>query len=353
MLSVLELFSGCGGLSLGARHAGIHTQVAIDNDPTLTSSYAFNFPDTKLVHADISRLGKSELDAIVPEQVDGILGGPPCQAFSSIGRRDVNDPRRSLVPEFFRIVATVNPIFFLMENVRGLGFAQNRQVLDSSTAILGSEWSISEPVLLDAADFGAPTHRVRLFVFGFNRNLCRAPSLEQITRCAGNSTNVLAAIWDLQNAQHLGRDHLGFDSWAYAAPATHPPSHFAMRMRSSDGRFTGHAPTNHSAETVNRFSTVRQGEVDSVGRHPRLKWDGHCPTLRAGTGRDRGSYQAVRPLHPSEDRVITVREAARLQGFPDTFRFHQTKWHSFRMIGNSVSPIIGETLLRNIRDNLT
>ncbi|MNJ64000.1 Modification methylase BanI [compost metagenome] len=92
-----------------------------------------------------------------------------------------------------------------------------------------------------------------------------------------------------------------------------------------------------------------QGSVDPVGKHKRLHWDGFCPTLRAGTGSDRGSYQSVRPLHPVEDRVITPREGARLQGFPDDFIFHETVWHSFRMIGNSVSPIIAEVLLRNIR----
>jgi DNA (cytosine-5)-methyltransferase 1 len=84
----------------------------------------------------------------------------------------------------------------------------------------------------------------------------------------------------------------------------------------------------------------------------RLAWGGQSPTIRAGTGADRGSYQSVRPIHPSEPRVITVREAARLQGFPDAFRFHPTVWHSFRMIGNSVSPIIAHRLLSLIRDRL-
>jgi DNA (cytosine-5)-methyltransferase 1 len=92
--------------------------------------------------------------------------------------------------------------------------------------------------------------------------------------------------------------------------------------------------------------------MDKIGRHPRLAWGGQCPTLRAGTGADRGSYQSVRPIHPSENRVITVREAARLQGFPDSHLFHPTVWHSFRMIGNSVSPIIAKAVFQAIRSKV-
>ena len=95
---------------------------------------------------------------------------------------------------------------------------------------------------------------------------------------------------------------------------------------------------------------LKPGEVDSVSKSYRLKYKGFCPTLRAGTGSDKGSYQAVRPLHPTENRVITPREAARLQGFPDWFQFHSTKWHSFRQIGNSVSPILAEHILRVVKE---
>jgi len=92
--------------------------------------------------------------------------------------------------------------------------------------------------------------------------------------------------------------------------------------------------------------------MDKISKFPRLRWDGLCPTLRAGTDKHKGSYQAVRPIHPDEDRVITPREAARLQGFPDWFQFSPTKWHSFRQIGNSVSPFVGEAVLDVIRCKL-
>lgn len=134
----------------------------------------------------------------------------------------------------------------------------------------------------------------------------------------------------------------GFDVWQLRKPRSN--NAYRAALRSTDGMFTGHRQTEHTAAVIRRFRDVAQGEVDAVGRHPRLAWNGQCPTLRAGTGNDKGSYQSVRPIHPTEHRVITVREAARMQGFPDWFKFHPTVWHSFRMIGNSVSPIIAHAI---------
>jgi site-specific DNA-cytosine methylase len=105
-------------------------------------------------------------------------------------------------------------------------------------------------------------------------------------------------------------------------------------------------------EVEKRYEKLNFGEQDKISKSVRLKPDGYCPTLRAGTGSDKGSYQAVRPIHFKEPRVITPREAARLQGFPDWFVFHETKWHSFRQIGNSVSPIVAEAILKTIKDSL-
>ena len=106
--------------------------------------------------------------------------------------------------------------------------------------------------------------------------------------------------------------------------------------------------TRHSEKVTRRYKNLKHGGRDKISKTSRLDPKGFCPTLRAGTGKDRGSFQAVRPIHPSEDRVITPREAARLQGFPDWFRFDSTKWHSFRQIGNSVSPILAESILTKI-----
>jgi DNA (cytosine-5)-methyltransferase 1 len=116
------------------------------------------------------------------------------------------------------------------------------------------------------------------------------------------------------------------------------------RLRTK-GEASGNLATRHSAIVAERYAAVDTGKIDIITKSRRLDSNGFCPTLRAGTGFERGRFQAVRPLHPTEDRVITPREAARLQGFPDWFQFSSTRWHSFRMIGNSVSPIVAERLL--------
>ena len=165
-------------------------------------------------------------------------------------------------------------------------------------------------------------------------------TLEDLAVWKKPAATVQDAISDLEAAEYVGEEG-GFDIWRTESNGR--PTGYASRLRASDGLFSGHRATTHADKTVQRFSTVRPGQMDKVGRHPRLDWRGQCPTLRAGTGAERGSYQAVRPIHPDHDRVITVREAARLQGFPDVHRFHPTIWHSFRMIGNSVSPNYGRS----------
>lgn len=126
----------------------------------------------------------------------------------------------------------------------------------------------------------------------------------------------------------------------------------SIRALIAAGKVTGVYPTQHKASVIRRFQRSRPGKSDSISRCPRLSWNSPAPTLRAGTGPDHGSFQSISPLHPEQPRVITVREAARLQGFPDWFDFHETKWHSFRMIGNSVSPIMAQAMLDLVTDHL-
>ena len=120
---------GCGGFSLGAHNAGFDIAAAYDIDENLTSSYLHNFPGTELFHRDIGGLSGAEIQAAVGGEIGGIFGGPPCQGFSDIGRRQKDDPRRELLGHFFRIVAELKPTFFVMENVRGLAYADALPVL--------------------------------------------------------------------------------------------------------------------------------------------------------------------------------------------------------------------------------
>jgi DNA (cytosine-5)-methyltransferase 1 len=349
-MKLVDLFCGCGGFSLGAHKAGFEVATAFDIDETLTSSYRINFPRTQLLHRDIGALSSDDVRHSVKGEILGIFGGPPCQGFSAIGRRAKDDPRRELLTHFFRIVAGVAPVFFVMENVRGLAYPEARPILDDALQLVLPSYHILGPVTWDAASFGAATKRQRMFVIGMRKDASAPMPRSFIEKFKAPSATVRSAIADLSGAKFLG-DAQGFDQWKIQRRGA--PSGYASTLRAENGIFTGHRPTVHTDQVVERFSKVLPGEIDAVGRHPRLKWDGQCPTLRAGTGSDKGSYQSVRPIHPYENRVITVREAARLQGFPDDHIFHPTVWHSFRMIGNSVSPIIATAIFKSIRLHLS
>jgi len=306
-----------------------------------------NFPGTKLSHRDVSCLSSDDLKEMAGGTIDGIIGGPPCQAFSEIGRRDASDPRRYLVSHFFRLVREIRPKFFVMENVRGLLFENNREILDAALERVRGLYSIWGPTIIEASNFGAPTRRPRAFVVGFRDESCVADFAQALERRLTTPVFVSDAISDLVSARSDGIDSFGFDRWRYPTGGL---SRYASRARTDRQgdkvrEFSGHRRTQHSKLISDRFAALAQGSSDPIGKHIRLRWDAFGPTIRAGTGADRGSYQSVRPIHPTEPRVITPREAARLQGFPDWFRFHPTVWHSFRMIGNSVSPIVSAAIL--------
>lgn len=346
---IVDLFSGVGGLSLGAHQAGFDVAAAFDNDPVLTSSFSANFAGTRVVNQDLSIANGDDIRAAAGGWPVGIVGGPPCQGFSAIGKRIATDPRRELLGHFFRIVREVRPAFFVMENVRGLGYHDARGILENGLSLVSDQYWMFGPTNLDAAEFGAATRRGRLFVIGIHQEHGDPVSEEDFHVFRTRAATVRQAILDMEGASHW-EDRDGFDYWKINRKGR--CNGYARQLRSADRLFSGHRSTAHSKRVVRRFQGVPQGKTDTVGRHPRLKWSGQCPTLRAGTGRDRGSYQSVRPIHPEHPRVITVREAARLQGFPDGFRFHPTIWHSFRMIGNSVCPVLANVIFRVIRTRL-
>ena len=368
-LIVLDLFSGGGGFALGASLAGFRVAGSVDIDPTLVSAHADNFPNTHLLVADLMETPSSDvLDQmdLDKEDICGIIGGPPCQGFSQIGRRDPKDPRNALVGRFFRIVEEIQPPFFVFENVPGILDSRYLTVLETVLSRTRKTYRILGPELLTATECDAPTVRTRVMIVGF-RTAKRVDVI--LPRTEKPTLTVQDAIADLPRPDHKvqpGEEALG---WAkYPSAGAGSISEYAVRMRGAppeglgsprvraswaNGLVSGFHPTLHSNAVVKRFKAVAPGSRDRVSRFPRLRWDAPAPTLRAGTGPTRGSFQAVRPIHPSQDRVISVREAARIQGFPDWFRFHKTKWHSFRMIGNSVSPPMARAVLTQIRHTLT
>lgn len=362
--SVIDIFSGVGGLSLGAARAGFRVVGSIENDPIASASHAFNFPGTKHLRKDVATLAGAEiLEAFgVPlGTLSGLIGGPPCQGFSLIGRRDKDDPRNLLFGHFFRLVSEMQPAFFVAENVMGVLREENAQIVKAALSRLPSRFRVLSPIKIKASDYGAPTTRTRVFFVGYDPSRMGELTVEAFMPCPNKqSIKVKHALIGLPDVRADWQKEN--QSWR-TIQVSEGGGAFEERLsgcvpdgvgnidaleKLAIGRVSGFLGTKHTRETVARFDALSPGEVDAVYRSPRLDPDGYCPTLRAGTNADRGSYQAVRPIHPSKPRVISPREAARLQGFPDWFVFHPTKWHAFRQIGNSVSPIVAEELLTAI-----
>ncbi len=363
--TIIDLFSGCGGFSLGAARAGFSVIAAVDNDAHAFKAHEKNFPKTKHLDVDLSTvdgatlLRKLRLDE---DDIDGVIGGPPCQGFSNIGRRKTTDSRNRLFPQFFRLVSDIRPRFFLCENVPGLLGTQYQKTREKALGHVAKDYEVLPAMKLRANLFGAPTMRTRVFLVGFRRDdrcCCDETAFSPSSRV--NKVLVKDALKGLpkkiradwqdeeQGWRKVGTSFNGaFGARLSGVIPQGVGDAESIRRLKEDRRVSGCLGTRHTPTVIARFGRIFPGETDNVSRFPRLNPDSFCPTLRAGTGSDRGSHQAARPIHPSEDRVITPREAARLQGFPDWFQFHATKWHSFRQIGNSVSPILAEHILATI-----
>jgi DNA (cytosine-5)-methyltransferase 1 len=155
---VIDLFCGCGGFGLGAKLAGFDVTHALDIDATLHSSYEINFPKTAVITADIGKINESDWVKLIQDSpIDGVIGGPPCQGYSRIGKANIDDPRRSLISDFFRNIDIIRPIFFIMENVEGLLDKKNIVELEKATSLIYNNYFIDEPIVVDASEMGAPT----------------------------------------------------------------------------------------------------------------------------------------------------------------------------------------------------
>lgn len=367
MLGVLDLFCGAGGLSLGAARAGFLVRGAVEIDREALNAHKRNFPGTIHMDADVCTLSGQSLRASLRLDkggLAGVIGGPPCQGFSCIGRRNRDDARNGLFVEFFRIVREAMPKFFLAENVPGVMHERNSAIRDRAFSLVEERYAILPPIVLTANDYGAPTVRKRVFFIGYLPDEMEPLRVEDFAPPGDLETvkvrdalrglpTKISPNWQKEE-QGWRIVHAQGEGYYHSRLHDHVPlgvgDVIALQRLKMEHRASGSLGTVHSREVLQRYARIEPGKRDPVSKCHRLDPHGFCPTLRAGTGRDRGSYQAVRPLHPTENRVITPREAARLQGFPDWFQFSPTKWHSFRQIGSSVSPILAERILTVIRN---
>ena len=364
-LKIINLFSGAGGFSLGAKRAGFDIAGSVEIDPQAISVYRRNFPSSPVWAEDILTVSATDIlqyFALKVREIDGIIGGPPCQGFSHMGSNNSDDPRNQLFIHFFEIVKNAVPKFFLAENVPGILSQNNAQFIKQALSKVKNKYKILPPMKLTATKFGVPTTRERVFFYGYLEDELDSIESTEFESANRETVRVKDALNGLPEEiePHWIREEDGwreieqviegdFGSKLYGQIPTGVGDAEAITRLKEKNEVSGCLGTRHTKEVSDRYSNIKQGETDPVSRSRRLTPDGFCPTLRAGTGSDKGSFQAVRPLHPTENRVITPREAARLQGFPDWFQFHPTKWHSFRQIGNSVSPILAEHILRRIK----
>jgi len=343
----IDLFCGAGGLSLGFVQAGFNIIAAIDSDPLNAATYGQNFPSTTVICDDIFRLTARDIREAAQldegQHIDVVFGGPPCQGFSTIGKRDIADPRNRLLAEFCRLVQELSPRLFVMENVAGLMYRESRCILEQSLGRLeeGSYKWVTPVRILDAQDYGVPQRRRRVFVLGFKKG--EQQPLYPAPRRTGPT--VWEAISDLSHIARR-RNLLAADVFVGSLGS---PSAYAKKLRArSKGRVSGCRLCCHDSTVVDRFRKTAPGETEAVSRFARLDKRKVAPTIRAGTPRSHGSFTAARPIHPTQPRCITVREAARLQSFPDWFTFHPTQWHGFQQVGNAVPPYLAHAVARGV-----
>ncbi|HUD73591.1 MAG TPA: DNA cytosine methyltransferase [Terracidiphilus sp.] len=368
----VDLFAGAGGLGLGFEQAGFDIVAAVEIDPIHCAVHAYNFPQCAMLSRSVIGLTGEEIRkraGIGRRHIDVVFGGAPCQGFSLIGHRMLDDPRNSLVREFVRIVAELRPSYFVFENVKGLTIGDHRALLDELIEEFArANYRTRLPWrVLDAAEFGVPQHRERLILMGARDGLRlpEYPASRYRPADVGNrgmlpkGPTCQEALSDLPNAEEFAdlahSDEVRTTAWGR-------PSRYAQEMRCIGGDswhfgytrkwdkylLTSSLRTVHTAISRRRFEETEPGQVEPISRFYKLAAQGLSNTLRAGTDSSRGAFTSPRPIHYAYPRCITVREMARLHGFPDWFRFHQTKWHGARQIGNAVPPPLARAIATEI-----
>ncbi|MEJ0077625.1 MAG: DNA cytosine methyltransferase [Alphaproteobacteria bacterium] len=358
-------------MSLGFEQAGFDVVAAVEVDPIHCAVHKFNFPECAIIPRSIKGLTAREVRAaagIGNRAVDCVFGGPPCQGFSLIGHRALDDPRNSLVRDFVRLVAELGARTFVFENVKGLTIGRHRAFLNELvTAFDDAGYAVQLPwEVLNAAHFGVPQYRERLILMGAKKGE-RFPEYPQRRTSPADDPQLGLprgptcedALQDVPNAEIYAalRDGDAVQSFKWGTPSTYARE---LRCLTNDAWHYGHMrdwnplmltssfQTGHTPISRSRFDDTLPGTVEPISRFFRLEACGLSNTLRAGTDGARGAFTSPRPIHYKYARCVTVREMARLHGFPDWFRFHATKWHGARQVGNAVPPPLARAIGREI-----
>lgn len=396
--TVVDLFSGAGGLSCGLEEAGFHLVAAADHDPDSAATHRLNFPGASMIEGDLRNPELQDaLAATVTGRLDLLAGGPPCQAFSQVRNHDrlLDDPRNELYREFIRLLDRLRPRALVMENVPGMdqlrGGAVRRQI--ERDLSLDGDYVVTSGVL-DAGDFGTPQRRPRLVFLGVERGAAtpKLPAGTGITRAlrhvpsgqptlADDLDELMAMLGDPADQRAVNASQALSDLLVPGEEYTSAPlSAFQESVRANSPAPQDHVPSRIRADTVARLEAIPPGgNVYDLPEHLLARYLGTSKWGPAGNGKRlaRRHYYAYRRLHPewlawtantkadfayhyAEPRGLSVREAARIQGFPDRFHFttaprgtpgqlrNGARHSRYRQVGNAVPPplamAIGETV---------
>ena len=377
----IDLFCGCGGFSLGLKQAGFELLAAIDHDPKAIEVFKANFQDIDpefVLQRDLTTYNPEDLEVLIgTDRVDIIVGGPPCQGFSNArqnqganhGPRFVEDPRRMLYQDFLRFVKHFQPSIFVMENVLGIRTCEGGQYFDrvhDEAQELGYE---VRALVIKASDYGVPQKRQRQLFIG-TKVPVRLPALWEIPSLWESGQVTLGhAIGDLPPVRvGSGKDPRKYDLQLRKKHYAKYCGHWhrqVLEINLAD-ELTGHRARYHSLRDLDVFAQLKPGEHATQAekrlgrlldfpynrgtfhdRYTRQHRDELCSTIVAHLAKDGLMF-----IHPTQNRSLTVREAARVQTFPDWFHFPVARTHQFRLIGNAVPPLVARAIATSLASKI-
>lgn len=340
---LLDLFCGAGGLSLGFERAGFKVVKALDIDPYSVQTYNINRGQSVAEVRNIIDVDNDYLNNLGP--IDGMIGGPPCQGFSTAGQRIIDDDRNKLYREYFRVLEHVRPNFFVIENVTGLlTFAKGAVKNDIIKRAEYLGYKIFYKTL-DTSEYGIPQVRLRVIFIGIKETLCRESDFE-FPKGGMAPISIIDAIGDLPSLEK------GEDNKSYVHE---PKTPYQRMIRDNMKELHNHDLSKHTEDTKRIISKIPEGgsimsipESEREGRnyHALLrKMDRSKPSLCIDTGHR--TY-----FHYEEKRIPSTREVARLQSFPDSYIITGPRNDQQRQVGNAVPPILAETIATSILEYL-
>jgi DNA (cytosine-5)-methyltransferase 1 len=343
-MQAVDLFAGGGGMSLGALSSGIKIAYAVEFEPNAAETYRINHPETILIDRDIRSVTADDMPALNRTEPLIVFGGPPCQGFSTSNQktRHSKNPSNWLFLEYIRLVQELGPDWVVFENVRGLAETEKGTFL---TAIIGSFEKLgykTSHFVLNAVDYGVPQRRGRLFIIGSRYG----KALQPPPPTCNKPVSVSEAIDDLPDLDNGA----SFDDLPYPVPAH---SEFSQKMRKDLQRCGNHFVTRNADHIIKRYTCIPQG--GNWEYIPEELMDNYADRSRCHTGiyyrlkQDSpsivvGNFRKNMLIHPRRNRGLSIREAARLQSFPDWHRFAGSIGFQQQQVGNAVPPLLAKAV---------